>query len=319
MRRIARLIVMAALAAVAFFASEGEAGAQFNDPINTAVNATHAATATADALDQFVTMLQQLDLGEEQLGNMKEWKEKIEKWNSNIQEAVQFIDQMEDYIFMWQRIESYIDMLNMYANAIKSSASAKFNPYYLSTLLSYGTQVGYAIDGLMDAIDAIKREDGLTKAERQQLIDQRNEEIIRKLSVSKAKINDEISYMIIMEEFAGFINFALERKPEEGLSGIGAQKSFVYDESYSDSSGGSSPGTQNTDQVISGGLNGGPGVILFRIIQILIGLSCLGSLIFAFARFAMGKYESESMFVRIFVVSLVVGVIMAIIGRSIFV
>lgn len=297
-----------ALLPLLMLAGGTSAHAQFNDPINTAVNASHAMTAAADALDQFFVMLDQFDLTEEQLERMTEWKDRMQGWRDDIQAAKGFIDQVSGYAAMAKMLEQQVQMLVYYANTIKSLGSGPYSPYFVSTLLNYATNMGYTVQGLIDSIKTIMREDGIDKAQREDMIAKKVEEGKGIIMNTEAKLIDEIAFLTEVRQIVDLGNKFIGREPGTGMDRVGADGSGRFVPISPAVSAAPKPDPESVR------LGGGVGGVLYRIILVIIGISCLGSLIFALSRYIQGQPGAEMMFVRIFAVIVIAVVVFSVLG-----
>lgn len=292
-----------------------KAEAQFvvTDPGNTASNIYNGVTATADAFSQLVAMFDQFELSEKQMESLKEFKDKMVKWNSDIQEAKDFLTQIRDFGILVKMMNSQVEMLTYYANAIKSAGQDQFSPYYLSNILNYATNTGYAIQALMDTINTIIKEVGIDKAQKGELIQQQVDDCARKIKHIQTFVIDEMQFMQDISEIVALDNFFTGRPPTAGLSNIGTETSGPA--SVSDNTQ-SLPQAESLEQVR--GHSKRAGGTIYNIILVIIGISCLGSLIFAFAKYSRGEFGSEVMFARIFAVVIIVLIIFTTISKIVF-
>lgn len=310
---IRRIICIVAITLLTVTGHDAKAQFVVNDPVHTALAGVNGATATADAMSNFLTLLEQLATAEENLEQVKEWKEKISKWQEDIQAAREFINEVNNMVAVARRLQSQVMLIESYRTAIMSSAGSNFNEYYLANILNYVTALGWAVQGLMDDINSILEELGLTKAERKAEADKATDRAIELMDEMTNKIIIDLSFLQDVSELVAFENFVMGRSPETGLNCIGAERTEFarYEEGSSNQESAASEAT-----VLQGGRTLKD--TLYKIILMIIGFSCVCALGFALFRYVNGAPGAEQMFIRIFAIIIIVIIVFSMINKMVF-
>ena len=290
-----------------------------SDVQNTATNTLNGIRATTDAFSQLTSMFESLDVATEHMKKFEEFKEAMSKLTDDIANAQKFINEINDFAHLFQALERNILTLKTYGEMIKSSAGEEFNEYYLSNLINQTVALGKSAEYTLQMISTIISESGLTKGERQQLISDKTKEAEQKIEAMGNKLQEELANLKDTQEGVALVNFTLGRQPKDGLKGIGAQ-STDFSQSTSSSQTSTNLGLSEAGASETVVLKEGDRIrsVTYSIILIIIGISCLGSLIFAFARYATGAHEADKTFARIFALVIIILVVFSIISQFVF-
>ena len=306
-KKIRFALIAVLLIAVSLVSSERQARAQF---LVTDIPQTVA--ATLDAASQLAATLESLGLNEENFERMKQWKEKIEGWKEDIDEAIEFIAQVNEVALLIQQLNTQLQFTTYMIEAVNASAQSNFDQYYILNLLTYINSTLQSLDSIFNTIEILKTKTGLDLADRKKLID---EEIIRgyaRIDECKAFVNDELAFMQELKEIVALSNFSMNREPESGLDCYGTEKSYQV-KTYSSKEDAVLPSP--TGDFIKGEGMGSTYGTFFRIVLIIIGIICAFALVFAMVRYMQGTAGAEMMFVRIFAIAIIVTVAFMIIYR----
>ena len=285
-----------------------------SDVQNTATNTLNGLRATTDAFSQLTSMFESLDIAIEHMNKFEEFRKAMSKLTEDIVNAQKFINEINDFANLFKALERNFLTLKTYGEMIKSSAGEEFNEYYLSNLINQTVALGKSAQSTLQMISTIIRASGLTKGERQQLISDKTKEAEQEIQAMGKKLQEELANLKDTQEGMALINFTLGRQSKDGLKGIGAQ-STDFSQSTSSNLRLSEAGASETvvlkegDRIRS---------VTYSIILIIIGISCLGSLIFAFARYATGAHEADKTFARIFALVIIILVVFSIISQFVF-
>lgn len=303
-----RLIVVC-VAVCAHVVSHAQIPTVVNDPVNTAQSIYNGAQATTDAFSNLTALLQTLDVAEEHMAKFELFKQKMEDLTENIQKAQKFINDARDFVGLFEQLQAQIKLMEVYAEVIKSSATEDFNEYYLSNLINNTVDMAQNAQMLMATISKIINETGLTKGEKKQLTDELYDKVQAQIKKSNEKIMSDLIFMQDVSELVAFLNLFLGREPGSGLNCIGINTSVSTTELPA-----TAPASEA--EVKAGGK--AMSNVIFDIIFIIIGISCLGSLMYAFGKYIVGAYESENIFLRIFGVVVIVIIVFTIIRQMVF-
>lgn len=279
------------------------------DPGNTAQSIYNGAQATTDAFSNLTALLETLEVSQEHMAKFDEFKKTMHNLTENIQQAQQYINDTRDYISLFEELQKQIKMLEAYAEILKSSATEDFNEYYLSNLINDTVDLATNAQMIMATITRIINETGLTKAEKKQETDKLYDEAKEKVDKTKEKIVSDLGYMVDVSQLLAMLNFILGRDFHSGLNCIGADTSENSNSVVTDN-GASEAEVKDGGKAMNS--------VIFDVIFIIIGISCLGSLMYAFGKYISGSYESENIFLRIFGAVVIVVIVFTIIRNMVF-
>lgn len=309
MKKALYRLIAVCVAVCAHVVSHAQIPTVVNDPVNTAQSIYNGAQATTDAFSNLTALLQTLDVAEEHMAKFELFKQKMEDLTENIQKAQKFINDARDFVGLFEQLQAQIKLMEVYAEIIKSSATKDFNEYYLSNLINNTVGMAQNAQMLMATISKIINETGLTKGEKKQLTDELYDKVQTQINESNEKIMSDLIFMQDVSELVAFLNLFLGREPGSGLNCIGSNTSVSKTESPA-------PAPASEAEVKAGGK--AMSNVIFDIIFIIIGISCLGSLMYAFGKYIVGAYESENIFLRIFGVVVIVIIVFTIIRHMVF-
>ena len=289
------------------------------DVQNTATNTLNGIRATTDAFSQLTSLFESLDIASEHMAKFAEFKQTMANLTEDIANAQRFINEVNDFVGLFRALESNIMTLKMYGEMIKTSAGEKFNEYYLSNLLNQTVAFGNTAQSIVETITAIINEKGLTKWERQQLIAQKRKEAEDYVRAMRENLMKEMMNLQNLQQSMALVNFSYGLPAEAGLKGYGAEKTDLS-QATSSTELSSNLRLAEKGASVSEVMDGGNHIrsVIYTIILVVIGISCLGSLIFAFAKFATGTPEADKMFARIFVLVIIILVVFSIISQFVF-
>lgn len=309
MKKALYRLIAVCVAVCAHVVSHAQIPTIVTDPGNTAQSIYNGAQATTDAFSNLTALLQTLDVAEEHMAKFELFKQKMEDLTENIQKAQKFINDARDFVGLFEQLQAQIKVMEVYAEVIKSSATKDFNEYYLSNLINNTVDMAQNAQMLMATISKIINETGLTKGEKKQLTDELYDKVQAQINESNEKIMSDLIFMQDVSELVAFLNLFLGRAPGSGLNYIGSNTSVSKTESPA-------PTPASEAEVKAGGK--AMSNVIFDIIFIIIGISCLGSLMYAFGKYIVGAYESENIFLRIFSVVVIVIIVFTIIRQMVF-
>lgn len=309
MKKALYRLIAVCVAVCAHVVSYAQIPTVVNDPVNTAQSIYNGAQATTDAFSNLTALLQTLDVAEEHMAKFELFKEKMEDLTENIQKAQKFINDARDFVGLFEQLQAQIKLMEVYAEVIKSSATKDFNEYYLSNLINNTVGMAQNAQMLMATISKIINETGLTKGEKKQLTDELYDKVQAQINESNEKIMSDLIFMQDVSELVAFLNLCLGRPPGSGLNYIGAETSVSTTEPPT-------PAPASEAEVKAGGK--AMSNVIFDIVFIIIGISCLGSLMYAFGKYIVGAYESENIFLRIFGVVVIVIIVFTLIRQMVF-
>ena len=277
--------------------------------------------SAADAASNLMALMDQLGLSEENLARVTQWKETIEDWSANIKKAQDFINEVTEFQQMVMMIESHVRMIDAYTRAIYDEATGEFDPYALTNILNNMTCIVSSVDFILEALDAITAEEGIDKAQKQNMIESKVREAQRLLNQSAAKLNAEITFMQDFAQVADLINLTADRPAGTGVNCYGAAESYVMMAQETDAAktaGNDLKDGGSADSYFNSGGLGSVASVWFRIVSIIVGIVLAGSLIFAFSKFAQGTPGAEMRFVRIAVSGVILLVVFMMVNNIVF-
>ncbi len=278
-------------------------------------------SATASAAQNLAAAMETIGISADNLEQLRGLKDKFSEWNENIQAAKDYLESVNNYYELVKMIGYQVQFINSYIEAIKKTASDKLNPYALSYILNYAAESIRSVDTILETVDRIAREIGIDKGTKQELIQQQIETAKRRLIQSTVEINEELLFLEGLGQIADLQNLMMGRRPGTGLNAYGASASYV------DMSGGDDVSVTAGDGLKEGGSasvyfnSNGLGSITsvwFRMIYVIIGILCSGSLIFAFVKYTQGAPGAEMMFVRIAAIGIIVIVALSLVNNIVF-
>lgn len=313
MRRIMK--IMAVVVLLVLVPQRGHAQFAVFDPIQTAQSAIDALSQLMETIDDAENFIEY----KEKFESLKGWMNDSFGEGSAYAQITGLLKKGQRLYQMTQQLNAMLSMTELYAKQLTDLQQLGYNPYLITSFLNQLTMDVNSIKAIQTEFTDLLNEAGITKEKKVELAKETADEITRKALTSRNELCDK---MLAMEEVRSILaatNFLDDVPAASGLDNVTAGD---FDPTYTGSP--SIPSVEGATYQDSSwqketsevsGMHQMTSTFV-KIIMLLLGLLCVGSLCTGLVRYFNNTPGSERIFVRICVVSVVGIIVLSIISTA---
>lgn len=275
------------------FCSVGRAQVIVNDPVAVASSLSNSMSEIQQMVAQYNVNMDQLD-----------WMDEVMDYRNG---ASKILNDMQTFDYMYRSLMRQAKMLEQFGKTLSSMEDRGFDPMVIESLRRR-LETGYrSIESMIKHGISIVTDSGLTKGEKIAAAEKYANNIARQSDMMSDGFVAELDLIQSTKSLQEVDNFLMGRPADAGVGDIGVasgsdplSNSLIESGSFSPVSG---------QSFVAGSVGFGSGVI-----RLLLGALLALSVIGVYIRFVRGQPDSESGFIRVFVVAMVALVLFAVLN-----
>ena len=275
------------------FCSVGRAQVIVNDPVAVASSLSNSMSEIQQMVAQYNVNMDQLD-----------WMDEVMDYRNG---ASKILNDMQTFDYMYRSLMRQAKMLEQFGKTLSSMEDRGFDPMVIESLRRRLETGSRSIESMIKHGISIVTDSGLTKGEKIAAAEKYANNIARQSDMMSDGFVAELDLIQSTKSLQEVDNFLMGRPADAGVGDIGVasgsdplSNSLIESGSFSPVSG---------QSFVAGSVGFGSGVI-----RLLLGALLALSVIGVYIRFVRGQPDSESGFIRVFVVAMVALVLFAVLN-----